>query len=151
MYYNSSSNNNKVDDSTIKATSTMIWFAMQSSAPMLAACLYIMENYVKIDPILPELKTIFICISILTIPLVFVLTNRFRQSEREISGNLHAGIENEKKLLQRYITYLVIGLSLCGLPAMFGLVLYIISGEILISVIFIALSFIFGFFYKPAL
>ena len=64
---------------------------------------------------------------------------------------MQLGIDNTPSDLQTYITYLVIGMSLCNLPAMLGLVLYILVIDLNTSLFFIAASFLLGFLYKPDL
>lgn len=149
MYY--SSNNNNLDENNIRTSSKMLWFGMQASPLMLAGCILLMENIIKQEAIMPELKTILMSVCILGIPLGFILSSRFRRIEQEIQDNFYATIENPKSLLQRYITFLVFGMMLCEIPAMFGLVLYIMTGEVYLSLFFIVCSFALGFLYKPEL
>ena len=143
--------NNQLNDSNIKTNSKLVWFGLQASTPFLAMVIVIMNSVLLMEPIMPDIKHILIGISVLTIPVAFMLTNRFRSSEREIINNKHAGIENTVGVLQTYIQYLVFGMSLAQLPAMLGIVLYLIAGEVPFSMFFIFVSFTIGFFYKPSL
>ena len=140
----------RLDDHTVKNSSKFIWLGLQSSTLFLGGCLFILNNIVKPEPIVPEIKHIMIGLCIISIPAAFFLIGRMRQSEREIRENIHAGIENSHAVLQRYITCLVIGMALAELPAIFALAMYMLSGEMMLSLFFIFVSFSIGFFYKPA-
>ena len=141
----------QLDDNTVKNSSKFLWLGLQGSTLFLAGCLFILNNVVKLEPIVPEFKNIMIGLCLISIPATFFLIGRMRQSERDIRENIHSGIENSHAVLQRYITWLVIGMALAELPAIFALAMYMLTGEMMISLFFIFVSFIIGFFYKPAL
>lgn len=143
-------NNNNLDNSTIVTSSKVIWSSMQASTLILAPCIYFMDKFLQFDPIAPDLKIVFLLICAASIPLAFTLNSKFRLKEREITANLYSGAESPRPLLQSYIKFLIIGLALCNFPAMFGLVLYLISGDVNLSMSFVAVGFGLGFLYKPA-
>ena len=141
----------QLNDTTVKMTSKVIWFGTQASVPIFIAAIIALEHIVKFQPITPDLKNIFIGLCVVSTPIPFVILNMFKRNQRQINDNIQLGMENASKDLQRYLSLLVIGLSLCNLTAVFGLILYIISGEVELSIFFICISFLLGFLYKPAL
>ena len=136
---------------TLKSMSKVIWFGIQASVPVFIVILVLMDQVIKFEPVVPALKPILIGLCIISIPAPFVILNRFKRKQLEISNNIQLGMSSDTKNLQRYLSLLIIGLSLCNLTAAFGLILYIISGEIELSIFFIIVSLLLGFLYKPAL
>ncbi len=142
---------NQLNDTTIKANSKVLWFGMQASPPMLMAFIYFINKYSQIEPILPELKNIFIGICLISIASPFILLGYFKRLQHKVSDNMRMGMDNSPTELQRYIAFLVIGMALCNFTAMFGFVLYMMAGEIKYALFFISVSFFLGFLYKPEL
>ena len=139
------------NDTIVKTTSKVIWFGIQSSVPIFIAAILALKFIANFEPIMPDLKNIFMGICVFTIPLPFFLLNQFRRKQREINGNIQLGMDNAPKDLQRYMSLLIIGLSLCNLSAAFGLVLFVISGAMEPAIFFTCISFLLGFLYKPTL
>ena len=140
----------QLDDTVIKTSSTMLWIGMQASMPMFVVAIFYMGK-ILLEPVLPELKNVIIGICILSIPVPFILLNRFKRSQRKIRDNLRLGIDNLPADLQRYITYLITGMSLCGLPGILGLIYYIFVNDVTLSLVFIGIAFSLGFLFKPDL
>ena len=145
------STHQQLNDTTVKNSSKVIWFGIQASVPMFIAAILILEYMVQFEPIMPEFKNIFIGLTAVTIPTPFFLLNLFKRKQLELRDNIQLGMENTTKELQRYLFLLVIGLSLCNLSAAFGLVLYVITGLVELSIFFICVSLLLGFLYKPSL
>ena len=141
----------QLNDENIKKVSKTIWFAIQASPPMLIGFVYLMNMLNVMPPVMPEMKSIFVIICFLSIGAPFILLGHFKKRQNKISDNIQLGIDNEKADLQGYYTFLVIGLSLCNASAMFGFVLFILSGDVAYSYFFIAVSFLLGFLFKPEL
>ena len=140
-----------LNDTHIKNNSKILWFGMLASAPMFIVAVYYMDKLQILEPIMPEIKNILTGICALSIPLSLMLLGRFKRHQLKIRDNLQLGIDNTPTDLQTYITYIVIGMSLCNLPAILGLVLYLMVADLYLSLFFIAVSFSFGFLYKPEL
>tara|TARA_R110002111_G_scaffold260133_4_gene330938 strand:- start:2512 stop:2955 length:444 start_codon:yes stop_codon:yes gene_type:complete len=132
-------------------TSKILWFGMLASSPMFLIAIFYMDKLQLLEPVLPELKNILTGICILSIPLSLILLGRFKRHQHKVRDNIHLDIDNTPTDLQSYITYIVIGMSLCNLPAMLGLVLYILVTDLYLSLFFIVVSFFLGFLYKPEL
>lgn len=141
----------QLTDVNIKKASNTIWFAMQASPLMLIVFVYFSNMLNLIPPFMPEMKSIFIIICFLNIGTPFILLGHFKKLQNKIRDNRQLDINNEPSDLQRYYTFLVIGLALCGASAMFGFVLFILSGDVTYSYFFIAVSFLLGFLFKPEL
>ena len=141
----------QLNDTNIQTNTKMFWSAMQASAPMFLVVVYLMHSQSIMDPILPDLRNIFIGLCIISIVAPFIFLGHFKRLQNKIRDNVKIGIDNEPAELQRYFSFLVIGMALCELPAMFGLVLYITVGDLFYSLFFIGLSFFLGFLYKPEL
>lgn len=141
----------QLNDENIKKVSKTIWFAIQVSPPMLIVFVYFMNMLELMPPVVPEIKSIFVIICFLSIGAPFLLLGHFKKRQNKIRDNIQLGIDNEISDLQRYYTFLVIGLSLCNASAMFGFVLFILAGDVNYSYFFIAVSFLLGFLYKPEL
>tara|TARA_R110002072_G_scaffold3803_3_gene27135 strand:+ start:4785 stop:5228 length:444 start_codon:yes stop_codon:yes gene_type:complete len=131
--------------------SKILWFGMLASSPMFLIAIFYMDKLRLLEPALPELKNILSGICVLSIPLALILLGRFKRHQHKIRDNIQLGIDNTPTDLQSYITYIVIGMSLCNLPAMLGLVLYILVTDLYLSLFFIVVSFFLGFLYKPEL
>ena len=144
-------NNNKIDDSTVKMNSKIIWFGLLANSPIFITVILFMDKMLQQDAIMPESKNIFIGICVLSIPLSLILLNKFKRLQNTIRDNLQLGIENTRVDLQKYMTLMVIGMSLANLPTIMGLVFYIMIGDLYLALFFIALSFPLGFLYKPEL
>lgn len=139
------------NDTNIKRQCKIIWSAMQSSAPMFLVTVYILETLSILDPILPDLRNILLGLAALSVAAPFLLLGHFKRQQNTVRDNLKLGIDNEASQLQRYFTFMLIGISLCNLSSMFGIVLYIVAGDYFYSLFFIAVSFFLGFLYKPDL
>ena len=131
--------------------SKILWFGMLASSPMFLIAIFYMDKLQLLEPVLPELKNILTGICILSIPLSLILLGRFKRHQHKVRDNIQLDIDNTPTDLQSYITYIVIGMSLCNLPAMLGLVLYILVTDLYLSLFFIVVSFFLGFLYKPEL
>ncbi|MGB1800739.1 MAG: hypothetical protein ACPHLK_07930 [Gammaproteobacteria bacterium] len=141
----------QLTDENIKKVSKTIWFAIQASPLMLMVFVYFSNMLNLMHSVMPEMKDIFIIICFLSIGTPFFLLGHFKKLQNKIRDNIQLGIDNESSDLQRYYTFLVIGLALCDASAMFGFVLFILSGDVAYSYFFIAISFLLGFLYKPEL
>ena len=141
----------QLTDENIKKVSNTIWFAIQASPPMLIVFVYFSNMLDLIPPVMPELKSIFVIVCFLSIGAPFILLGHFKKLQNRIRDNIQLGIDNETSDLQRYYTFLVIGLALCDACAMFGFVLFVLSGDVTYSYFFIAVSFLLGFLFKPEL
>ncbi len=139
------------NDINIRTSSKIFWMVMQSSVPMLLVIVYFMHKLSLLDPVLPDMKNIFIGLCVVSIASPFPFLGYFKRLQNKVRDNLKLGMDNEPAELQRYFTFLVIGMSLCNLSSMFGLILYIIAGDYFYSIFFIAVSFLLGFMYKPDL
>ena len=135
------------DDTTIK----ILWHAMQASTLMLIPIIYVLNHFIQLEPIMPDLKNIFIGICIISAAAPFTIHSFFKREQLIIRENIQTGIENTPEKLKRYFIFLLIGMSLCNLPGMFGFVLYIIAGDLKFALIFIGVSFFLGYLYKPEL
>jgi hypothetical protein len=141
----------QLSDENIKKISKTIWFTIQASPPMLIVFVYFSNMLGLIPPVMPEIKSIFVIICFLSIGAPFVLLGHFKKLQNTVRDNIQLGIDNEPSDLQRYYTFLVIGMALCNTSAMFGFVLFVLSGDVIYSYFFIAVSFLLGFLYKPEL
>lgn len=141
----------QLNDTLVKTNSKVLWFGLLASSPMFIVVVIYMDKLLQQEPILPDLKNILIGICLLSIPVPLALLGKFKRHQHMIRDNVRLGIENTTADLQRYITYLIIGMSLCNLPVMFGLVLYFLVGDLNLSLFFIGISFFLGFLYKPDL
>jgi hypothetical protein len=141
----------QLNDTTVKTNSKILWFGMQSSALMLFGFVYFMNKYSLLEPILPDLKNIFIGLCLFSIATPFILLGHFKRIQNKVSDNMRLGMENSPTDLQRYITFLIIGMAICDSSAMFGFILFIMTGEINYALIFICVSFFLGFLFKPDL
>lgn len=141
----------QLNDENIKRVSKTIWFAMLASPPMLILFVYFSNKLGLIPPVMPEMKSLFVIISLLSIGAPFIFLGHFKKRQNNIRDNIQLGIDNEVSALQGYYTFLVIGLSLSNASAMFGFVLFILSGDVTYSYFFIAVSFLLGFLFKPEL
>lgn len=135
------------DDSTVK----VLWYTMQSGILLFIPLIYILNNYVHIGPIMPNLKNILIGLCLISAAAPFSLLGYFKRTQRKIRDNIKLGMEVAPEELQRYFMFLLIGMSLCHLSGMFGLVLYIVASDLKYALIFIIISFFLGFLYKPEL
>jgi hypothetical protein len=140
-----------LNDTHIKSNSKVLWFGMLASAPMFIVAVYYMDKLQLQEPIMPDIKNILTGICALSIPLSLILLGRFKRHQFKIRDNLQLGIDNTPTDLQTYITYMIIGMSLCNLPAILGLVLYLMVSDLYLSLFFIGISFFLGFLYKPEL
>ena len=141
----------QLNDTHIRNNSKMLWYGLLASSPMFLVAVFYMDKLQLQEPILPDLKNILIGICILSIPLSLLLLGRFKRHQHKIRDNIQLGIDNTPADLQTYITNMIIGMSLCNLPAMLGLVLYILVVDLYLSLFFIVVSFFLGFLYKPDL
>lgn len=141
----------QLNDTHIRNNSKMLWFGLLASSPMFLVAVFYMDKLHLHEPMLPDLKNILIGICVLSIPLSLLLLGRFKRHQHKIRDNMQLGIDNTPTDLQTYITYIVIGMSLCNLPAILGLVLYILVIDLYLSLFFIIVSFFLGFLYKPEL
>ena len=141
----------QLNDTTIKTTSKLIWLGIQASVPLFVVAILMLDKVMRFDPIMPEFKNIFIGLCVLGIPVPFFVFNLFKRKQLEIRNNIQSGMGNESKDLLRYMSLLIIGMSLCNLTAALGLILYIISGDAELAVFFITLSLLLGFLFKPSL
>ena len=141
----------QLNDTHIRNNSKILWFGMLASSPMFLVAVFYMDKLQLQEPILSDLKNILLGICILSIPLSLLLLGRFKRHQHKIRDNMQLGIDNTPTDLQTYITYIVIGMSLCNLPAILGLVLYILVIDLYLSLFFIVTSFFLGFLYKPDL
>ncbi len=141
----------QLNDTNIKTNSKIFWSSMQASSPMFLVLVYFMDKQSLLDPIVPDLNNIFIGLCVISVVAPFVFLGHFKRIQNIIQDNLKIGVDNEATELQRYFTFLVIGMALCNLSSMFGLVLYIVAGDYFYSLFFIAISFLLGFMYKPEL
>ena len=141
----------QLNDKHIKNNSKILWFGMLASSPMLLVAVFYMDKLQLQEPILPDLKNILIGICVLTIPLSLLLLGRFKRHQHKVRDNMQLEIDNTTTDLQTYITYLIISMSLCNLPAILGLVLYFLVGDLYLSLFFIVVSFFLGFLYRPDL
>ncbi|MBL1142573.1 MAG: hypothetical protein HND53_11120 [Proteobacteria bacterium] len=139
------------NDTNIKRQSKIVWMTMQSSAPILIAIVYFMNKLSLLEAIMPDIRNIFIGLCVISIALPFTLLGFFKRLQNKIHDNLKLGMDNEPAELQRYFTFLLIGMALCELSSMLGLVLYIVAGDYFYSLFFITVSFFLGFLYKPDL
>ena len=141
----------QLNDENIKTVSKTIWFTIQASPPMLIIFVYFSNILGLIPPIMPEIKSIFVIICFLSIGAPFILLGNFKKLQNKVRDNIQLGIDNETPDLQKYYTFLVIGMALCDASAMFGFVLFVLTGDVAYSYFFIAVSFLLGFLYKPEL
>lgn len=139
------------NDTNIKAQSKIVWMAMQSSVPILLVIVYFMNKLSLLEPVLPDLKNIFIGLCVISIASPFTILGFFKRLQNKIRDNLQLAIDNEPAELQRYFSFLLIGMALCNLSSMLGFVLYVIAGDYFYSLFFITISFFLGFLYKPEL
>jgi hypothetical protein len=139
------------NDTNIKRQCNIIWMAMQSSVPMLLVLVYFMHKQSLLEAILPELRNVFMILCVVSIASPFILIGNFKRLQNKVRDNQKLGIDNDPADLQRYFSFLLIGIALCNLSSMLGLVLYIIAGDYFYSLIFITISFFLGFLYKPEL
>ncbi len=142
---------NQLNDANVKTNSKVLWFGMQSSVLIFIILVFFMEKVYPLEPILPDLRNIFIGLCVISITTPFLFLGYFKRVQNKIRDNLQLGMGNALSELHRYVTFLLIGMSLCNLSAMFGLLLYIIAGELKYSLFFIGISFLLGFLYKPEL
>lgn len=140
-----------LNDTHIKNNSKILWFGMLASPPMFIVAVYYMDKLQILEPIMPDIKNILTGICALSIPLSLILLGRFKRHQLKIRDNLQLGIDNTPTDLQTYITYMVIGMSLCNLPAILGMVHYMLVGDLYLSLFFIIVSFFLGLLYKPDL
>lgn len=131
--------------------SKILWFGMLASSPMFLIAIFYMDKLQLLEPVFPDLKNILTGICVLSIALSLIPLGRFKRHQHKIRDNIQLDIDNTPSDLQSYITYIVIGMSLCNLPAMLGLVLYILVTDLYLSLFFIVVSFFLGFLYKPEL
>lgn len=141
----------QLNDTNVRKNTKVFWMAMQSSAPMLLVLVYFMNKLSLLDPVLPELRNIFISLCVISIAAPFPFLGYFKRVQNKIRDNLKLSIDNEPVDIQRYFSFLVVGLSLCNASSMLGVVLYIIAGDYFYSLFFITISFFLGFLYKPEL
>jgi len=141
----------QLNDTIIKTRSKTLWLRLQFSDPIFFVMVYFMYKFAVLEPALPDLKNIFIGLCIVSITAPFVLLGNFKRIQNTVRNNIQLGMGNSSDELQRYIVFLVIGMSLCNLPGMFGLILYILVGNLNLSLFFIAVSFCLGFLYQPEL
>ena len=141
----------RLNDTHIRNNSKILWFGMLASSPMFVVAVFYMDKLHLQEPIIPDFKNILIGICLLSIPLSLILLGRFKRHQYKIRDNIQLGIDNTPTDLQSYITYIIIGMSLCNLPAMLGLVLYFLVIDLYLSLFFIIVSFFLGFLYKPEL
>lgn len=142
---------NHLTDESIENISKTIWFAIQASPAMLIIFVYFSNMFELMPAVMPEMKSIFIIICFLSIGAPFILLGHFKKLQNKVRDNIQLGTGNEPPELHRYYTFLVIGLALCDASAMFGFVLFILSGDVTYSYFFIAVSFLLGFLFKPEL
>jgi len=135
------------DDATLK----VFWYAMQCGILMLIPFIYVLNHFIHLEPIMPDLRNIFVGVCIISIAAPFTLLGYFKRLQLKIRDNIQSGMEITQAELQRYFMILLIGMSLCDIPSMFGLVLYVIAGDLTYSLIFIGVSFFLGLLYKPDL
>jgi hypothetical protein len=133
------------------STVKVLWYTMQASVFMLIVLIYILNSFVQLDPVLPHLSNIFIGLCVVSIAAPFIFLGYFKRIQNKIRDNIQLGMDNTPSELHRYITFLLIGMSLCDLTGMFGFALYIIVGNLKFALFFIAVSFCLGFLYKPEL
>jgi len=141
----------QLNDTHIRNNSKVLWIGMLASSLMLLIPVFYMDKLQLQEPILPDLKNILIGVCVLSLPLSLVFLSKFKRLQSKIRDNMELGIDNTPSDLQKYITYIVVGMSLCNLPAMLGLVLYILVIDLYLSLFFIVVSFFLGFLYKPDL
>ena len=98
------------------------------------------------------LKHIFYGVVIVTLFLVhflrrFMLTGRFSSSEAKLFKS--ASISNQPSLLAKYKIAVVISLALCESIGIYGLVLFFLGDDLQNLYIFITVSALSMFFYRP--
>jgi len=142
---------NQLNEKNLKTTCKIFWSAMQASSPIFLVLVYFMNKISLLEPIVPEFKNILIGLCIVCVSAPFIFLGHFKRAQNKVMDNIKIGIDNETSDLQRYFSFLVIGMALCNSSAMFGLVLYITTGDYFYSLFFIAVSFLLGFMYKPEL
>ena len=141
----------QLNNHTVKTSSKILWLGMQANAPVFIAVVFIMNGLLQLEPFGPELKNIMIGLSVFSIATPFFILGHFKRKQREIRDNMKLDMDNSPNDLQRYMTFLVTGMSLCSLPAILGLILFILAKEIPIAIFFICVSFFLGFLFKPVL
>ena len=141
----------QLNDTTVKTNSKILWLGMQANAPIIMAIVLFINKLLQLEPISPDLKNILIGLCVISIPMPLFILNYFKRKQREIRDNMQLGMDNSPKDLQRYFSLLVIGMSICSLPAMFGLILFILAKELPVAIFFICVSFFLGFLFKPVL
>jgi hypothetical protein len=141
----------QLNDTNIKTNSKILWFGMQSSTPMLIVLVFFMDKVSPLEPVLPSLRNTFIVLCVISISAPFMFLGYFKRIQNKVINNLQSGMDNAPPELHRYIMFLLLGMSLCNLSALFGLILYIIAGNLKYSLFFISISFLLGFLYKPEL
>lgn len=127
------------NDTTIK----ILWKAMQVSTLMLIPVIYILNYFVPLEPIMPDLKNVFIGICIISAATPLAIRNFFKREQVKIRENIQSGVENPPEKLRRYFISLLVGMS--------GFILYIIAGDLKFALIFIGISFFPGYLFKPEL
>lgn len=141
----------QLNDTNIKTNSKIVWFGMQSSALMFIVLVFFMDKASLLEPILPDLRNTFIGLCVISITTPFMFLGYFKRVQNKIRDNLQLDMDNMPSELHRYVTFLVLGMSLCSLSAMSGILLYITAGDLKYSLFFIGVSFLLGFLYKPEL
>jgi hypothetical protein len=141
----------QLNDTTVKTNSKVLWYGIQASPPMMMAFVYFMNKFSQLEPILPDLKNVFISLCLFSIVTPFILLGYFKRLQNTVRDNMRLGMDNSPTELHRYIAFLVIGMALCDMSAVFGFVLYMMTGEMNYALFFISISFLLGFLYKPEL
>ncbi len=141
----------QLNDTIVKTNSKILWFGLLSSPLIFGVMVYFMDKLAVLEPVLPDLNNIFIGLCIISIASPFILLGYFKRIQNTVRDNIQLGMDNSPEDLQRYLMFLIIGMSLCNLSGVFGLVLYILAGNLKYSLFFIAVSFCLGFLYQPEL
>jgi hypothetical protein len=139
----------QLDNNSVKSSSKTLWLGMIASDLMFIVFIFLMHKFAQLEPFMPDLKSAFIAIGFVSIAAPFLTLGHFKKLQNKVRDNIRLDIDSEPAELQRYISFLVIGMALCSLPSMFGFLLYLMAGELNYALILICAAFFLGFMYKP--
>ena len=129
----------------------VLWLVMLLSPLIVLVMVVVLHNIQLIQPIYPAIGQPVFIAGLVSVVVPVLMLRSYRKLNRTLHSAVLKGDEEVEKIVGQLSAFLVIGSAVAELPALFGIVFYLFSGELQKSIILILLGAVAGWHFKPDL
>ena len=129
----------------------VLWLVMLVSPLIVLVMVVVLHNLQLLQPVYPAIGQPVFIAGLVSVVLPVIMLRSYRKLNRTLHSAVLKGEEEVEKIVGQLSAYLVIGSAVAELPAIFGMVFFVLTGELQRTIILVLLGVVAGWHYKPDL